>query len=160
MDTADISRQLALLAKAAEGNRTSTAKLLQAAMVVGNIIEDALPVDVELPRHYVRSRLRSRHGSVTLLYRGCGHEYQGPCDCVGTGAVNCNSSGYLHDDFSAPELQKTTRAVALAFAKDVEEGLVGELAAFLDQRTRVAESAAAVLSRAATDLSSSSPSAP
>lgn len=151
----ELARQLITLAKAAEANRINTKKLIAAAKVVADAVEALVPVGVALPRHYSRDRVRSREGSETFLFRGCGcgcdEHYS--CRCgEATGAVNCDRSGYLHGDFSAPELVKTDRDLALAFARDVAGGLIGEIAVLVAARADKSEAAAAVLAEAAADL--------
>lgn len=151
--TTNLTLQFNTLVKAAEANRVSTKKLIAAANAVGDAIESLVPVDVPLPRHYSRSRLRSREGSVTFLFRGCTCDDQYGCQCDAvTGAVNCEQSGYLHGDFQAPILVPTSRALALAFARDVASGLIGEIAAVIDARAAEAEAGANVLVQAAADL--------
>jgi hypothetical protein len=140
----DVINAVKRLERAGDENSKATAKLHEAARNVAALIINRVPVGVQLPRGYRVKKVKSNVGSAEFLtLRGEQGEY-GEYDYYwidGTG-------GYLHRDFNAA-IPAQTRAGSLRFAKDIAEGLLNEIAEFLEQRKAESESAAAALAQAA-----------
>jgi hypothetical protein len=133
------------LERAGDENSKATQKLHEAASTVAEIIEKQAPVGVWLPRDYKVVRIRSNVSSEVFLIGGK--------DPYGDGNFWVDGIGrYLHNDFQCG-IPSQTRAGSLKFAKDVAEGLLDEIAEFLEQRKAESENAATVLEQAAEKLS-------
>ena len=153
----DLNEQCKALIAASTKSKKYTAELLSAAKDVGDALESVVPHGVPLPRHYrVVTYGNGNKGYATFLAAECACESGGDdWDCPHTnGLVNCDTSGYLFGQFDLPDLARTSRAVALRIATDVETGWIGELANFIALRAGKSESAAVVLTRASTALAS------
>ena len=151
MDTkSSIHEQLDAIAAASQGHRTANAKLLEAAGSIAEVIKGAVPAEVELPRGYVVEVYgNAQFGWFEHLALRCDcfdeESYGDPdCGCI-TGLVDCDRSGHVYDDFNQSYVRQTSRAVAMRFARDVEEGLLGEIAEFLRNRAGQTERAVAAL---------------
>jgi hypothetical protein len=138
MNTIDAVKRLE---RAGDENSKATKKLHQAAVTVAGIIEDQCPVNVALPRGYEVTRVKSNVGYAYFLLLDRDQYNEGRYWIDGQGS-------YLHGDFNS-WIPGQTRAGSLRFAKDVAEGLLDEIAEFLEQRKADSENAATVLERAA-----------
>ena len=144
----DIINAVKRLERAGDENSKATKKLHEAAREVAYKIEAVAPVGVLLPRGYRVERVKSNVGSDEFLtLRGDRDEYQ-------RGEYHYywidGCGRYLHGDFHA-EVPAQTRTGSLRFAKDVAEGLLDEIAEFLEQRKAESEKAAEVLENAKTE---------
>lgn len=138
----NIVNSLKRLERAGSAASRASEKLFEAALdVAGEIeknVENADAVGVNLPRGYHVFRQKSNIGSCLFLSRFTGefdeqYGYPKSESIDGTG-------GYLHGDFHS-EAPEATRESVLQFAKDVSEGLLDEIAEFLEKRTAVSDSA-------------------
>lgn len=118
--TSSIVSALHRLERAGSEHSDSTAKLLTAAGVLSRTLADILPTNEELPRMY----------TVTA------HGYDKP--------------ELIMASMSGPQgWPSFNRANALTFARDVADGLLDELATWLDKRAGTDAIAFAILERAA-----------
>jgi len=122
------------LERAGSENSRATQKLYQAAGNVADLIETQVPVGVELPRGYYVREVCSNIGSCLFLCRETedGRDY---IDGIGR---------YLHGDFHC-WIPGQNRAVVMQFAEDVADGLLDEIAQWLENRATRADQAAQVL---------------
>ena len=145
----DLISAVKRLERAGDENSKATKKLHEAAKTVAYLIEAQAPVGVKLPHGYSVERVKSNVGSDEFLTV--------PHDKVNEFGEReyfwIDGCGrYLHGDFHA-QVPGQTRAGSLKFAKDVAEGLLDEIAEFLEKRKEESESAATVLEQAAEKLS-------
>jgi hypothetical protein len=133
------------LQRAGDEGSKATAKLHEAASDVARKIREIAPEGVRLPRGYMVLRVRSNISSTTRLVKETGEKDQwGESQLLwidGDGT-------YLHGDFNA-EIPAQTRAGSLAFAKDIAEGLLDEIAAFLEAEAAKDVAATSALEAAA-----------
>jgi hypothetical protein len=142
----DIINAALRLERAGGENSRATEKLHVAARKVADLIEGLAPVGVDLPRGYIVIRERSNVGSALFLKL-----YRGQDKHAAEYGVNQRHSywidgtgGYLHGDFHC-EIPNQSRDGSLMFAKDVAEGLLDEIAEFLEQRAAQSDQATADL---------------
>jgi hypothetical protein len=143
----DIINAVKRLERAGDENSKATKKLHQAAATIAELIEKTVPVGIKLPRGYKVIRVRSNIGSDVFL----GHDFR---DNMYTDWPETWIDGigrYLHNDFNC-NIPAQTRAGSLKFAKDIAEGLLDEIAEFLEQRKAEADQATIVLEQAAEKL--------
>lgn len=119
------------LERAGSENSKATQKLFEAALDVAYLIEKTVPVNVQLPRGYKVIRRYSNSGSELFLINSDG-EY-----IDGTGR-------YLHGDFNC-WIPEQKREAILDFAADIADGLLDEIAEFIEQQARKANEAAELL---------------
>lgn len=131
------------LERAGSAISRATQKLFEAASIVAAEIEDACPTNVRLPRGYRVERYRSNVGAEYFLTHDAGLDEYG---CQRSDFVD-GTGGYLHGDFSCPIPAQTRRGV-MRFAEDIATGLLDEIAAFLEARTKEAEEKAMILKEA------------
>ncbi len=131
------------LERAGDENSKATKKLHDAAATVAEIIERVAPLGVSLPRDYRVTRVRSNIGSDVFLLGGKAQYGDAEFWVDGIGR-------YLHNDFNC-DIPAQTRSGSLKFAKDVAEGLLDEIAEFLEKRKQDSEQAATVLEQAAAE---------
>jgi hypothetical protein len=130
----DLINALNRLERAGSESSRCTKKLHEAASTVADKICDSVraakAVGVTLPRGYRVRNVKSNVGNRAFLVAEPGtRDEWGNDDQLwidGTG-------GYLHGDFHAG-IPEQTREGSLRFAKDVSEGLLNEIAAFLEDR--------------------------
>lgn len=149
MDT-QIINAIARLERAGSENSRATKKLNSAAITVADLIERTVPVGVVLPRGYRVRKIKSNVGTALYLVRHAGTDKEAEQqfgvkipfeDWIdGTG-------GYLHGDFNC-EIPAQSRRGSLQFAQDVSEGLLDEIAEFLEQRAQESEQRALLLEQA------------
>lgn len=148
----DIINAVKRLERAGDENSKATKKLHQAAYDVAQLIIKIAPAGVKLPRGYKVKHLRSNVGSADFLtiWQPTAREdtYSERPDLEGETLWIDGQGGYLHRDFGA-WVPGQTRAGSLKFAKDVAEGLLDEIAEFLEKRQAESEQAATVLEQAA-----------
>lgn len=115
----DLMNSLSRLERAGSNSSRCTEKLHEAASAVaGNIckiIANAKAVGVDLPRHYRVIKVKSNVGSARYL------------------VLENGDGSYLYCDFHA-WIPEQTRDGSLQFAKDISEGLLTEIAEFLEKR--------------------------
>src|SRR5262245_30430730 len=137
----NVINSVARLERAGAENSRATKKLHDAASQVADFICGRVPINVKLPRGYKVVRVKSNVGSADFLVRESGDTdefgYLVRQWIDGTGS-------FLHGDFHA-EVPAQTRAGSLQFAKDVAEGLLDEIAAFLEKRAAESDAAASTL---------------
>jgi hypothetical protein len=122
---------LARLERAGAENSKATKKLHEAATTIAVKIEECVPVGVDLPRGYKVVRRCSNIGADLFLLDSADRYIDG-------------TGGYLHRDFHC-KIPPQTRVGSLQFAKDVSEGLLDEIAAWLEERVATVEQAAKTL---------------
>lgn len=132
-----IQDAIARLQRAGDENSKATKKLHEAARNVADLIEQNAPVNVTLPRGYKVLRYKSNVGSQLFLKSGHTDEY-------GDGDMVDGCGCYLHGDFNC-WIPAQTRECSLQFARDVAEGLLDEIAAFIEARKTESEKAAETL---------------
>ena len=146
----EILNALNRLQRAGSEASRCTAKLHEAAAAVAEeICESVSKADAigkMLPRKYIVHRQRSNIGSTLFLY-WIERETKDECDYEGRSHCINGESGYLHGDFKS-EMTPKPRAGSLQFAKDVSEGLLDEIAEFLEKRAAENELAAQKLEAA------------
>lgn len=142
-----IINSLKRLERAGSEASAATAKLREAAREVAQKIVDICPADavgVELPRGY---RVMSVHSNIAseyyLVVPGTGDADE---DGWGESArmLDVLSDHYQHRDFNSP-VNAATRGDVLQFAADIANGLLAEIAAWLEARTGESEKATAQL---------------
>lgn len=139
----DIINAVKRLERSGDENSKATKKLHEATRNVAQLIEDQCPVGVDLPRGYRVIKRKSNVGSAHYLLAGA--------DQYGDAEYWIDGHGsYLHGDFGA-WIPDQTRAGSLKFARDVAEGLLDEIAEFLEKRKEESESAARALEAATTE---------
>lgn len=135
------------LERAGSEHSRATAKLHEAVCDIADLIERTVPHNVKLPRGYIVRDIESNVGTTTLLFRATGQIDE----FVGNEIEECidyDGGRYLHGDFNVDMASaRQTRAKSLAFAKDVAEGLLDEIAAHLESRIRKADEATAALAQ-------------
>lgn len=133
------------LERARSGGSRAGATVRQAAADVARFIMDSVPIGSDLPRGYgTIERRSSTGGSATFLVSPPGD----PDECGNRVSHYINGwDGYLHGDFRC-ELREPSRECVLDFARDIAEGLLDEIAAWLDARAAEDEAAAAQLEAA------------
>lgn len=122
------------LERAGSANSRATQKLHEAAAEVAWKIEEIVPVGVDLPRGYRVRRIKSNVGQAKYLVKHAKYVNHEDYWIDGDGE-------YLHGDFSA-WVPGQSRTGSLTFAQDIAEGLLDEIAAFLEERAQQAEQAA------------------
>lgn len=127
----DTIAALKRLERAGSENSRVTEKLHEAANEIASQIEPNVPVNVTLPRRYMVREIRSNVGSEKFLIRASDGDEEIWID--GTG-------NYLHGDFHC-EIPAQTREGSLLFAKDIAEGLLDEIAQFIEERTAESDAA-------------------
>ena len=139
----DLMSSLKRLERAGSESSRATQKLHEAASEVPLAVQKMVPEGVELPRGYTVRRVHSNVGSECFLtYYGETAEMEAPDDLYVDGC-----GGYLHGDFHCP-IPSQTRETSMHFARDIAEGWLDEVAAFLEQRAAKATSAAEGLNHA------------
>lgn len=146
----DVTTAINRLQRAGADSSRATKKLHEAADQAALMVIEALPrelvsafdpdhgvQDSILPRGYYVQRVRSNVGSALYLMSRS-DEWIG-----GQGTLG----GYLHGDFHASTGEQT-REGSLRFAKDVAEGWLDELSAFLEAAAAKETAAAEVLENA------------
>lgn len=139
----DVINAVKRLERAGSENSRATKKLHEAVRTVADFICDQVPRGVTLPRGYFTQRVHSNIGGETFLYLGTLYLGTGEDEAVGIDTTG----GYLHGDFNCP-MPGQTRAGSLQFAKDVAEGLLDEIAVWLEQRASESDSATKTLEAA------------
>jgi hypothetical protein len=134
MDTIDALKRLE---RAGSENSKATAKLHEAASELAGRIIKAVPANVTLPRDYRVVKVKSNVGEESFLVHGQADELDYDHWIDGTGK-------YLHGDCHC-DIPPQTREGSLQFAKDIAEGLLDEIAEFLDQRQCESDSATETL---------------
>ena len=135
--TNSIINALKRLDRAGDENSKATEKLKVAASEVADRIIGTVPIGVSLPRNYTAVRCRSNVGTCEYLIK----------DYEGTREEWINGyGGYMHGDFNC-WIPDQTRQGVLQFARDVSEGLIDEIAKFLEKRKRESESGEKVLTK-------------
>lgn len=136
----DVINAVKRLERAGSENSRATKKLHDAASEVAYLIKHQVPVGADLPRGYNVVEVNSNVGicRFLLLPNGC-DEYGEPQSLWIDGTGN-----YLHGDFRC-EIPDQTREGSLQFAKDIADGLLNEIAAWLESRVNEADSAAETL---------------
>lgn len=112
-------------------NSKATKKLFQAATAVAELIEEVAPVGVTLPRGYKVVERRSKLAPCLFLVNKDG-EY---IDGIGQ---------HLHGDFHC-WIPEQRREVILDFAADIADGLLNEIADFIEQLAMESNKATEVL---------------
>lgn len=137
----NLINSLKRLERAGAENSRATKKLHEAAAEVADRIERLVPSGVRLPRGYIVDGVKSNVGYARFLKREDDEwdEWGEPTYTWidGTGS-------YLHGDFHC-WIPAQTRAGSLQFAKDVAEGLLDEIAAFLEEWAAKNDEATAIL---------------
>lgn len=121
----NIINALKRLERAGDENSRATEKLYEAAKKVAAFIEENVPAAVELPRGYKAIYVSSNIGSAKFLVNET-KERRVWIDGIG---------GYLHEDYNC-KIPAQTRTGVLDFAKDIAEGLLDEIALFLEKRAQ------------------------
>jgi len=124
----DVINAVKRLERAGSEYSRATQKLYEAAREVATFIENQVPVGVKLPRGYYVKRIYSNISSEKFLCR----------DMVGeNGLETCyidGIGGYLHGDFRCC-IPRQNRTAILKFAEDIANGLLDEIAEWLEART-------------------------
>lgn len=127
------------LERAGSEHSRATKKLFEAATEVAELIEEIAPVGVPLPRGYKVIKEKSNIGVARFLVRGDDDSYKIEyIDGIGD---------YLHNDFHC-WIPGQKRETVLEFARDVADGLLDEIADFLEKRTQESEIATTILQSA------------
>jgi len=130
------------LERAGSENGRATKKLHEAACEVAEAIEKVVPAGVKLPRGYRKVERKSNISSSEFLVKEVRCDRDDPDDRYGWKSYYIDGTGgYLHGDFNA-RIPAQTREGSLLFARDVAEGLLDEIAEFLEQRAGTADAAA------------------
>ncbi len=131
------------LERAGSEHSRTTQKLFEAARQVAKLIKEMVPVGVKLPRGYYVQLVSSNIGSSRFLCR----DFSVENDHANGVAFVDGIGGYLHRDFRCwvPGQDRTT---VLKFAEDVADGLLDEIAEWLEVRTVEMEEAANKLLKA------------
>lgn len=125
----DIINAVKRLERAGSESSRTTEKLFEAATKVAEIIEKQVPVGVILPRGYKVVRVKSNVSSEIFLAVVDSWN----CECV-TGYID-GIGRYLHGDFSC-WIPEQKRDIILQFAKDIANGLLDDIAEFLENRSK------------------------
>jgi hypothetical protein len=139
MTESNVVTALNRLQRAGSENSRATAKLREAAVVVADVILQTAPRDVELPRGYVATRQYSNVGSFLQFRNAAGETLNSESKIPG--------EHYLHGDFNRTWVN-VDREGLQQFAADIADGLLDEIAAFIEAQTAQAETAAANLEAA------------
>jgi len=139
------------LQRAGDNGSKATKKLHEAAEAVADEIcksvYRAKAVGVRLPRGYRVRNVKSNVGNNDFLVydptKSSGDEWDSYPDEIWIDGIG----SYMHGDFHC-WIPEQTREGSLRFAKDIAEGLLDEIAAFLEARDAEAEKAATALDAA------------
>jgi len=120
-----IINALKRLERAGDENSRVTEKLKASCVELGEFIEKQVPHDVTLPRDYI---VKTHRGSYYF------------------GKINPDQS-FAYDDeiYTINITVEPTRAICLEFAKDISEGLLDEIAEFLEKRIKKEEQAIKII---------------
>ena len=144
----DIISAVKRLERAGDENSKATKKLHEAAYNVAQLIIKIVPLGVKLPRGYKVRHIKSNVGSADFLTywqpTPSDKAYSERPDLEGETMWIDGQGSYLHGDFNA-WIPNQTRAGSLKFAKDVAEGLLEEIAEFLEKRKAESEEATSAL---------------
>ena len=122
----NIVNALKRLERAGDENSRTTQKMYEAANKIAEVIISSVPANVWLPRRYKVVVVNSNVTSAEFLVKHDQHDKHEWID--GTGA-------YLHGDLRC-WIPGQTRTGVLDFAKDIAEGLLDEIALFLEKRAQ------------------------
>lgn len=153
-DTDTITRiqgDVAALIEASAADDASSDDIVNAAIAIGDAICKLVPSEVPLPGGYKKVvHGNDNYGYCRFLVVPSGevNEYGIPDEEI----VNCHVTGHLYDQFNMPYLVATSRETAIRFARDIEGGLLAEIATFCDARKNEAAKAKAALDAAAASL--------
>ena len=143
------------LNRAGSESGRATQKLHEAAKTVANEIcvsvYRAAAIGVKLPRGYRVRNVRSNIGNADFLLLDTGRPSDADIEYQMDNGTEIlwidGTGGYLHGDFNA-SIPDQTREGSLRFAKDTSEGLLNEIAEFLETRATACERAKALLDAA------------
>lgn len=124
----DLINALKRLERAGDEHSRATTKLHAAVRKIAEFIEDQCPAHVPLPRGYMVNE---------------GERYMYLTRDLGPAKYPYSGESWERDWQFIDRRQ--TRESSLQFAKDIAEGLLEEIAAFLEERTQEAEQAAVLL---------------
>lgn len=146
MENNDVINALKRLQRAGSETSQSTEKLHEAVRVLASHITRLVPDGVELPRGYRAMVVASNVGGETFLTLPSEDrdEWTGERGVVYVDGLG----GPLHGDFRC-EIPAQTRKTSLAFAADVADGWLDELAAWLEARGAEDKAATERLQKAA-----------
>jgi len=134
------------LERAGSEHSRATQKLYEAAREVASLIEAQVPAGVKLPRGYYVKEICSNVGCADFLCIKIPLEYAGTQHYEETRYID-GIGRYLHGDFHC-WVPGQDRATVLKFAEDIADGLLDEIAEWLEARAAKAEQAAEVLENA------------
>ena len=145
----DLLHALNRLERAGSEESRCTKKLHEAACTVAEkicaAVYTARAVSVLLPRGYMVTNVKSNVGNTDFLVRKTGKidDMSGEPELYWIDG----QGSYLHGDFHA-FVPDQTREGSLQFSKDIAEGLLDEIAEFLEKRSTESSQAAELLQNA------------
>lgn len=146
-DDNSIINALKRLERAGSENSRATEKLHEAARIVASQIITVAPLYILLPRGYWVRKMNSNIGSEYFLVKSTsvknppyelGDDMRGPHEWDLIDYWIDGTDSYLHGDFQC-RVPGQNREGSLRFAKDIADGLLDEIADFLEKRKAESE---------------------
>lgn len=138
-DNNNVINAVKRLERAGDENSRATQKLFEAARNVADLITETVPSGSDLPRGYYVKKIRTNVGSCKFLCKEIDDGYGYPVTRYIDGMGD-----YLHGDIHC-WIPPQDRDTVLQFAKDIAEGLLDEIAAWLENKIAKANDAANIL---------------